>query len=62
MEKQIIEDIDVLVDDLKDIQSAIREGKNLERIDALDTLSFITVGIGSIYNKIKEQFHLQDEE
>ena len=61
MEQEIIDDIDVLTDYLKEIQEAVRKKEDLDRIDALDTLMFIIVGTDCVYKKVKEHYHLKED-
>jgi len=61
MKQEIIGDLDALIGILTEIRDAIKEGKDLEQIDALDTLAFASIGLESVYNKINTNLSLTGE-
>lgn len=58
MKQTIIENIDIMIDDLKLIKQEVENGTP-ERIDALDLLTFVSVGLDATYDNIKEEFKLE---
>ena len=62
MKEQIINDIEVAINELADIKLAIEDGIELNGIDALDTLEFLSTAIMAIRKNIKEHFQLKEEE
>lgn len=59
MKQQIITNIDSMIGNLQLIRHEVANGTP-ERIDALDLLSFVSVGLEATYNNIKEHFNMED--
>lgn len=60
MAQQITRDIDRMIGYLKLVKKNVASGTP-ERIDALDLLTFVSVGLDATYNNIKEQFKLKED-
>jgi hypothetical protein len=59
MENQIIQNINSMIGYLEMVRDEVKKGTP-EKVDSLDVLEFVGVGLSSTYKDIKQQFHLSD--
>ena len=60
MKQKIIENIDSMIGYLQLIKEEVANGTP-ERVDSLDLLQFISVGLEATYNNIKQHFHIEED-
>jgi len=60
MKQKILSNIDSMIGYLKLIRKEVENGTP-ERVDALDLLSFVSVGLEATYNQIQKHFHISEE-
>lgn len=59
--EKIGKNIDTMIGYLRLIKEEVNRGTP-ERIDALDMLSFVNIGLDATYKEIKSHFHLKEDD
>ena len=61
MKEKIINNLDSMIHYLQMVKEEVKNGTP-ERVDSLDLLSFVSVGLDATYKEIKEHFNIEEEE
>ena len=60
MEQKIINSLESMVNYLQMVKEEVKNGTP-ERIDSLDLLSLVSIGLDATYKEIKEHFNIEEE-